>query len=202
MEIVIRNSRCFQNLHKSVAAQKYLGYKRFEILYLQNGLAFTCCAISFKTIDQCPWLVEIVSCLFSNDLGWIESTLERLLLGVWKSRNLESGPGNWNGTGTGTSIETGVNWEALKPVPNKIQDGVLCYHCFGKFSAQWSWYHRYTHIRKATCKKKKVKCILLLFLAVINCDCSCRSSNFRQIETTTNQKSIDCEKQPLLVCDV
>ena len=94
IEIVIRNSRCFQNLHKSGAAQKYLGYKRFEILYLQNGLAFTCCAISFKTIDQCPWLVEIVSCLFSNDLGWIESTLERLLLGVWKSRNLESGPGN------------------------------------------------------------------------------------------------------------
>ena len=152
IEIVIRNSRCFENLHKSGAAQKYLGYKRFEILYLQNGLAFTCCAISFKTIDQCPWLVEIVSCLFSNDLGWIESTLERLLLGVWKSRNLESGPGNWNGTGTGTSIETGVNWEALKPVSNKIQDGVLCYHCFGKFSAQWSWYHRYTHIRKVTCK--------------------------------------------------
>ena len=87
IEIVIRNSRCFQNLHKSGAAKKYLGYKRFKILYLQNGLAFTCCAISFKTIDQCPWLVEIVSCLFSNDLGWIESTLERLLLGVWKIRN-------------------------------------------------------------------------------------------------------------------
>ena len=31
-------------------------------------------------------------------------------------------------------------------------------------------------------------------IGVINCDCSCRSSNFRQIETTTNQKSIDCEK--------
>ena len=113
------------------------------------------------------------------------------------------------GTETGTWIETGVNWEALKPVPdcsrypcgNKIQDGILCYHCFEKFSAQWSWYQRYTHIRKVTCKKKG-KCILLLFLAVINCDCSCRSSNFRQIETTTNQKPIDCEKQPLLVCDV
>ena len=52
MEIVIRNSRCFQKLHKSGAAKKYLGYKRFEILYLQNGLAFTCCAISFKTIDR------------------------------------------------------------------------------------------------------------------------------------------------------
>ena len=48
---VIRNSRCFQNLHKSGAEKKYLGYKRFEILYLQNGIAFTCCAISFKTID-------------------------------------------------------------------------------------------------------------------------------------------------------
>ena len=52
IEIVIRNSRCFQNLHKSGAAKKYLGYKRFEILYLQNGIAFTCCAISFKTIDR------------------------------------------------------------------------------------------------------------------------------------------------------
>ena len=41
IEIVIRNSRCFQNLHKSGAAKKYLGYKRFEILYLQNGIAFT-----------------------------------------------------------------------------------------------------------------------------------------------------------------
>ena len=34
IEIVIRNSRCFQNLHKSGAAKKYLGYKRYEILYL------------------------------------------------------------------------------------------------------------------------------------------------------------------------
>ena len=51
-EIVIRNSRCFQNLHKSGAPKKYLGYKRFEILYLQSGIAFTCCAISFKTIDR------------------------------------------------------------------------------------------------------------------------------------------------------
>ena len=47
IEIVIRNSRCFQNLHRSGAAKKYLGYERFEILYLQNGIAFTCCAISF-----------------------------------------------------------------------------------------------------------------------------------------------------------
>ena len=52
IEIVIRNSRCFQNSLKSGAAKKYLGYKRFEILYLQNGIAFTCCAISFKTIDR------------------------------------------------------------------------------------------------------------------------------------------------------
>ena len=52
IEIVIRNSRCFQNLHKSGAAKKYLGYKRFEILYLQNGIAFTCCAISFKAINR------------------------------------------------------------------------------------------------------------------------------------------------------
>ena len=52
IDIVIRNSRCFQNLHKSGAAKKYLGYKRFEILYLHNGIAFTCCAISFKTINR------------------------------------------------------------------------------------------------------------------------------------------------------
>ena len=52
IEIVIRNSGCFQNLHKSGAAKKYLRYKRFEMLYLQNGIAFTCCAISFKTIDR------------------------------------------------------------------------------------------------------------------------------------------------------
>ena len=50
--------------------------------------------------------------------------------------------------------------------------------------------------------QKKGKCLLLLFLAVIICDCSCRSSNFRQIETATNQKPIDCEKQQLLTCDV
>ena len=31
IEIVIRNSRCFQNLHKSAAAKKYLGYMCFEI---------------------------------------------------------------------------------------------------------------------------------------------------------------------------
>ena len=52
MEIVIRNSRCFQNLYKSAAAKKYLGYKHFDTLYLQSGIAFTCCAISFKTIDR------------------------------------------------------------------------------------------------------------------------------------------------------
>ena len=52
IEIVIGNSLCFQNLHKSGAAKKYLGYKLFEILYLQNGISFTCCAISIKTIDR------------------------------------------------------------------------------------------------------------------------------------------------------
>ena len=52
IEIVIRNTRCFQNLHKSAAAKEFLGYKRFKILYLQSGIAFTCCAISFKTIDR------------------------------------------------------------------------------------------------------------------------------------------------------
>ena len=47
-EIVIQNSHCFQNLHNSSAS----GYERFEILYLQSGIAFTFCAISFKTINQ------------------------------------------------------------------------------------------------------------------------------------------------------
>ena len=32
IEIVIRNSRCFQNLHNFSAS----GYKRFEILYLED----------------------------------------------------------------------------------------------------------------------------------------------------------------------
>ena len=128
--------------------------------------------------------------------------------GVWKSRNPESGTRNRN-----RNANRNLNWDRGKlgstetssdcsrhPCGNKIQDGILCYHCFEKSSAQWSWYQRHTHIRKVTCKKKG-KCILLLFLAVINCDCSCRSSNFRQIETTTNQKPIACENQPLLVCD-
>ena len=129
-------------------------------------------------------------------------------VGVWKSRNPESGIRNRSRK---RKRNLNLNWDQGKlwstktssryPCGNKIQDGVVCYHWFYKFLAQWSWYQRYTHIRKVTCKKKG-KCILLLFLAVINCDCSCKSSNFRQIETTTNHKPIDCEKQPLLVCDV
>ena len=51
-----------------------------------------------------------------------------------------------------------LNWDQGKlgntetsyryPCGNKIQDGVLCYHCFEKFSAQWSWYQRNTHRAK------------------------------------------------------
>ena len=100
---------------------------------------------------------------------------------------------NWDQGKLG-STETSSRY----PSGNKIQDGVLCYHCFEKFSAQWLWYQRYTHIWKVTCKKTKRKYILLLSLAVIKCDCSCRSSNFQQIETTTNQKPIDCKRQPCL----
>ena len=71
--------------------------------------------------------------------------------GVWKSRNPESGirsrnrKQNWN-------RNWNLNWEQGKlestetssryPCGNKIQDGVFCYHCFEKFSAQWSWYQR------------------------------------------------------------
>ena len=58
-EIVIQNSRCFQNLHNSSAS----GYERFEILYLQSGIAFTFCAISFKTINQDHQLLSRAWCL-------------------------------------------------------------------------------------------------------------------------------------------
>ena len=105
-----------------------------------------------------------------------------------------------------------LNWDRGKlgstktssryPCGNKIQDGVLLLSLF------WEIFNTVIVIPKihshseSDLQKKKGKCILLVFLAVINCDCSGRLSNFRQIETTTNQKPIDCEKQPLLVCDV
>ena len=98
-----------------------------------------------------------------------------------------------------------VNWEALKPVPDtrvgikfKMASSVILF--WEIFSTVIVIPKVYSHSESDL--QKKGKCILLLFLAVINCDCSCRSSNFRQIETATNQKPIDCEKQPLLVCDV
>ena len=62
-----------------------------------------------------------------------------------RNRNL-----NWD-WGKLASTETSSRY----PCGNKIQDGVLCYHCFEKFLAQLSWYQRYTHIRKVTSKKKK-----------------------------------------------
>ena len=61
-----------------------------------------------------------------------------------RNRNL-----NWDHGKLG-STETSSRY----PCGNKIQDGVLCYHCFEKFSAQWSWYQRYTLVREVTCKKK------------------------------------------------
>ena len=63
-----------------------------------------------------------------------------------RNRNL-----NWDQGKLG-STETSSRY----PCGNKIQDGVLCYHCFEKFFALWSWYQRYTHIRKVTCKKKNI----------------------------------------------
>ena len=81
--------------------------------------------------------------------------------GVWKSRNPESGIRSRK---RNRNRNRNLNWDQGKlgstetssryPCGNKIQDGVLCYHCFEQFSAQWSWYQRYTHIRKVTCKKK------------------------------------------------
>ena len=56
--------------------QKLLGYKRLEILYLQNGVPFTC-AISFKTINRL-WIDYY--CMNETFFRWIESTLDRLLL--------------------------------------------------------------------------------------------------------------------------
>ena len=52
-----------------------------------------------------------------------------------RNRNL-----NWDRGKLG-STETSTRY----PCGNRIQDGVLCYHFFAKFSAQWSCY---THIRK------------------------------------------------------
>ena len=63
-----------------------------------------------------------------------------------RNRNL-----NWDWGKLG-STET----SSLYPCGNKIQDGVLCYNFLEKFSAHWSWYQRYTHIRKVTCKKKNI----------------------------------------------
>ena len=78
----------------------------------------------------------------------------RFLTGIWKSWNPESGIRNRNlnwDRGKLGSTETSSRY----PCGNKIQDGVLWYHCVEKFFAQWSWYQRYTHIRKVTCKKKR-----------------------------------------------
>ena len=134
---------------------------------------FVCCLTAMATHQSHTWTFEV--------RAYGKAGIRN------RNRNLNVDQGKLGSTETSSRY----------PCGNKIQDGVLFYHCFEKFSAQWSWYQRYTHIRKVTCKKKG-KCILLLFLAVINCDCSCRSNNFRHIETTTNQKPIDCEKQPCL----
>ena len=63
-------------LHKSGAEKKLLGYKRLEILYLQNSVPFTC-AISFKTINRL-WIDYYG--MNETFFRWIESTLDRLLL--------------------------------------------------------------------------------------------------------------------------
>ena len=86
-------------------------------------------------------------------------------------RNPESGIRNRNRNLTWDQGKLGSTETSPRyPCGNKIQNGVLCYHCFEEFSAQWSWYQRCTHIRKVTDRDYK--------------------------------KPIDCEKQPLLVCDV
>ena len=88
-----------------------------------------------------------------------------------ESQNPESGIRNRNRNLTWDQGKLGSTETSPRyPCGNKIQNGVLCYHCFEEFSAQWSWYQRCTHIRKVTDRDYK--------------------------------KPIDCEKQPLLVCDV
>ena len=74
-EIVIRNSRCFQNLHKFGAEKKYLRYNGFEIMYPQNGIAFTCCAISFKTINRLQFKSSQSGGLNVKARGWLKSFL-------------------------------------------------------------------------------------------------------------------------------
>ena len=92
--------------------------------------------------------------------------------GVWKSHNSEPGSRkrnrnrNWNWNWNwNRNWNRNFNWDWGKlgstetcswyPCGNNIQGGILCYHCFEKFSAQWSWYQRYAHIPKETCKKKE-----------------------------------------------
>ena len=57
--------------------------------------------------------------------------MEKLESGIRnRNRNL-----NWD-RGKLVSTETSSRY----PSGNKIQDGILCYHCFEKFLAQWLWY--------------------------------------------------------------
>ena len=67
----------------------------------------------------------------------IKIDLDQILPGVWKSRNpepklkMEPEPEPELKLRLG-STETSSRY----PCGNKIQDGILCYHCFEKFSAQ------------------------------------------------------------------
>ena len=95
---------------------------------------------------------------------WINHKTRMFSWGVWKSRNSESGIRN-RSRKRNRDRDRNLNWDRGKPgstetssrypCGNKIQDGVLCYHFFEKFSAQWSWYQRYNHIRKVTSNQKE-----------------------------------------------
>ena len=68
--------------------------------------------------------------------------------GIWKSRNPEPEPETETETETETEPEPepelklrpgklgSTETSSRYPCGNKIEDGVLCYHCFEKFSAQ------------------------------------------------------------------
>ena len=93
-----------------------------------------------------------------------------------RNRNL-----NWDQGKLG-STETSSRY----PCGNKIQDGVLCYHCFEKFSAQWSWYQRYTHRAKELTFGYLVHACVLLYQTCLHITLR----HFYQKKKQTNKQNI------------
>ena len=119
-----------------------------------------------REFKYCTWRIRVLYG-WQNDMKPSTQRIWSISLSLWDLRL----PRRIDSCGRMEKPESGIrnrnrnlNWDQGKlgstetsswyPCGNKIQDGILCYHCFEKFSAQWSWYQRYTHIRKVTCKKK------------------------------------------------